>query len=82
MIGVVVAIRMKRPGPPRVARPRRRRAVVRPPAGAAGSDHGARRSKEFMQWREWYVRKQRREREKAWLCYVGIPPPPGPGTWI
>lgn len=74
MIGVLVAISMKRPGP-RMPRPRRRRAVVRPPAAAAGSDHGARRTKEFMQWREWYLRKQRREKERAWLYCAGIPPP-------
>ncbi|CAD6337302.1 unnamed protein product [Miscanthus lutarioriparius] len=74
MIGVVVAISMKRPGP-RMPRPRRKRAVVRPPAAAAGSDHGARRTKEFIQWREWYLRKQRREKERAWLYYAGIPPP-------
>ncbi|KAJ1258505.1 hypothetical protein BS78_10G080300 [Paspalum vaginatum] len=72
---VVAISRMKRLGP-RVPRPKLRRAVVRP----AGSDHGVRRTKEFLQWREWYLRKQRREKEEELLYYVGIPSPAGSWT--
>ena len=36
-----------------------------------------RRAKEFMQWREWYLREKSREREEAAALWykVGISPP-------
>ncbi|CAL5046668.1 unnamed protein product [Urochloa decumbens] len=69
-VAVFLAIRRRRPPRPRVTRPNRRRAVV---PGAVGCDHGVRRTKEFQQWREWYLRTKRRERE-VWY-HIGMPPP-------
>ncbi|CAO1947748.1 unnamed protein product [Urochloa humidicola] len=65
VMSVAVFLTIRRRRRPRVTRPRRQRAVV--PPGAAGSDHGARRSKKFQQWRESYLRAKIRERKEETL---------------